>query len=269
MPVLKMDKKVSPGAVGLNPGQKEAGQRVDFKPDKFVLAVETKGYRLAWSRAARCPCAPINDQTEQPDPTCTLCKGTGWYLFRPADSIINEKVVGELDGIQQALIGNDAVVIRGIMSGIMAQYQGYDILGARLEGTSSITVRHENKLGYYDRLVNLDATITYVQILESGAGLELPTKYIVRQVNHLRSTSKVFIEDTDFTVTNGAVEWIDGMQPAENTRLALHYLTHPTWRVIEHPHNLRLTPVKFKGTADTPTELPVQALAKYEFLIDS
>jgi hypothetical protein len=268
MPVLTIKDPVNPGVVGLPDGVKEAGQRVDFKPDKFVLAVETKGYRLAWSRACRCPCIPVNQQTEQPDPTCSLCGGTGWFLFRPHDAVIDEKVTGNLDGVQQSLIGNYSVVIRGIMSGIMTQYQGYDILGARLEGTAAVSVRYENKLGYYDRLINLDATIAYVQILESDGSLNLETRYVARQVNLLRSATKVYVEDTDFTVTNGMVQWISGQEPGSSERLAIHYLTHPVWRIIEHPHGMRLTPVKFKGTEDTPTELPVQGIAKYEFLLD-
>jgi len=269
MPVLKIKKKVSPGAVGLLPDQKEAGQRVDFKPDKFVLAVETKGYRLAWSRACRCPCAPVNDQTQQPDPMCDLCEGTGWFLFRPSSATIDERIVGDLDEIQTKLLGDRSVLIRGIMSGIMQQYQGYDILGARLEGTAAVSVRYENKLGYYDRLINLDATISYVQLLDMPEGLELPTKYIVRQVNLLRTKDQTYVEDTDFTVEEGVIHWVDGHQPRAGTRVACHYLTHPVWRIIEHPHGLRLTPVKYKGTKDTPQELPVQGIAKYEFLLDS
>lgn len=267
MPVLKVPKKVQPGAVGLPAGEKEAGKRVDFKPNQFVVAIETKGYRIAWSRAARCPCQPINDQTEQPDPNCTLCSGTGWFLFRPNAGVIDQRVVGPLDEIQQALIGNEAVVVKAIMSGLANTYKAYDPIGARLDGMAAVTMRHENKLGYFDRLINLDATIVYNQILEAS-GAALPTRYIVRQVNLLRSQDTVYVEGTHFTVANGVINWVTGQTPSAGTRVIVHYLTHPVWRVVEHPHALRLTPVKFKtGDVDNPTSLPVQGIAKYEWLI--
>ena len=70
MPTLTMPQA---GVTGLPEGTKEEGQRVDFRPDQFDLTIETKGYRIAWSRAAQCPCKPINAQTEQPDPNCAIC----------------------------------------------------------------------------------------------------------------------------------------------------------------------------------------------------
>ena len=104
------------GAIGLLEGQKEAGKRVDFKPDDYVLLVETKGYRLAWSRAAFCPCKPINLQTDQSDPTCTLCEGSGWLRFRPEEAVINSAVIGELDELQQSIVDDNAAVVSGTAS---------------------------------------------------------------------------------------------------------------------------------------------------------
>jgi len=37
----------STGVIGLPAGNKEAGQRVDLKADKFDLMIETKGPRVA------------------------------------------------------------------------------------------------------------------------------------------------------------------------------------------------------------------------------
>lgn len=267
MPVLTMDKTVTPGAVGLPDGVKEAGQRVDFKEDKFVLAIETKGYRLAWSRSAKCPCQPVNLQTQQPDPNCSLCSGTGWFLFAPATAVLRKDTVGELDAIQLKIVNNEAVIIRAIMSGIKAQVQPYDLIGARLEGMAAVTVRHENKLGYYDRLTNLDSTIVYAQIIKADGTNVLETNYIVRQVHLLRSETTVYASGTHYNVVDGEIQWVAGQAPATNTPIAIHYLTHPVWRIVDHPHALRTTPIKFKsGELNLETALPVQAMAKYEFL---
>ena len=54
----------------------------------------------------------------------------------------------------------------------------------------------------------------------------------------------------------------------------MHYLMHPTWLVVEYPHMIRTTPIKFKTTSPTtpqgdPNALPVQAMLRYEFLVES
>ena len=257
------------GSIGLPSDVKETGRRVDFRTDEYVLAIETKGYRLAWSRASYCPCKPINDQTEQPDPNCTLCEGSGWVRFRPVGAVLNEDITGELDSLQQTIVGTDSAVIRGVMSGITNKREPYDQVLPRLEGVMNVTVRAENKLGYHDRLVNLDSTIVYSQVHDYESGSSTKLRYPVRSVNLLRSVSKTFLTDVDFTLVDGAIQWVSGKAPPANERLAIHYLTHPTWRVVEHPHAMRLTPVKSKtkSVAGDPIALPVQAVCKLEFML--
>jgi len=260
----------SAGLMGLPDGLKEQGQRVDFKPDKFTLLVETKGYRLAWSRMAYCPCVNTNDQTEQSDPLCTLCEGSGWLKFRPHSFAINELVVGELDAIQDAIISDNSVPIRGVISGLTNKNIPYDTAARRVEGMASLTVRPENKLGYYDRIVNLDATIVYSQLLEAGdPSVPLESRYLIREMNLIRDLTKVYVLNTDFTIVAGKIVWDTAASyPASGTQLALHYLTHPAWRIVEHPHAIRLTSVKYKtdSVAGDPTDLPIQAAIRYEFI---
>lgn len=263
MPTIKA------GIVGLPSDLKETGRRVDFRTDEYILAIETKGYRLAWSRASYCPCKPINDQTDQPNPNCTICEGSGWIRFRPAGAVINEDITGELDDVQQAIVGADSAVIRGIMTGITNKREPYDQVLPRLEGVMNVTVRHENKLGYHDRIVNLDSSVVYSQVHDYVGGLPMPLRYPVRAVNLMRSETKTYAEEVDFTLSSGNVQWISGKEPPTDERLAIHYLTHPTWRVIEHPHAMRLTPVKRKteSAVGDPKPLPVQAVCKLEFML--
>jgi hypothetical protein len=269
MPTIVMPEA---GVTGLPEGTKEQGQRVDFRPDQFDLAIETKGYRLAWSRAAQCPCMPINAQTEQPDPNCPICKGSGWLHFRPNKEPLGESVVGQLSDVQRSILEkNQAVVIRGIMSGISTKSQPFDPIGSRLEGTLMLTVRHQNKLGYYDRIVNLDSVIVYSEILETGMPTEpLATRYPIVGINLLRSVNTE-LDGADFKLESGRIVWLAGRAPAPGTRLVCHYLTHPTWLVVEHPHAIRSSPVKFKTQElETPRgktrPLPVQAVVKFEFM---
>jgi hypothetical protein len=262
--------KPTAGVLGLLEGQKEAGKRVDFRPDDFVLAVETKGYRVAWSRASICPCKPNNIQTDQPDPNCTLCLGTGWLRFKPANPVIDDRITGALDSVQQTIVNDQAAVIRCVMSGITNKREPYDHVLPRLEGTINVTARWENKLGYYDRLVNLDSTVVYAQILEYDGNAATSLRYPARGINLLRSESRIYEPETDYTLNaSGQIVWTSGSEPPADERLSAHYICHPTWRVVEHPHALRLTPVKYKtksGVGD-PRPLPVQAVAKLEYML--
>ncbi len=259
---------------------KEQGKRVDFRPDDFTLAIETKGYRLAWSRAAYCPCAPVNDQTEQSDPNCPICEGSGWLMFAPVRPVTTIET-GELDSLQTKLVGTDSGVIFGIMSGITAKEMPYDQVQKRLEGQQNLTVRPENRLGYHDRLIHLDTTVVYAQVAEADGTATLkqssPTnrkgiRYPIVCMNLFRTLTQVFVEGTDFNIIDGEVTFLGVPPPDKGTFFAMHYLTFPHWRVIEHPHVTRATLLKFKKTRlltprGDPVDLPVEAVCKLEFLL--
>jgi hypothetical protein len=261
------------GIVGLPEGVKES--RIDFAPDEFLVAIATKGYRLAWSRAMLCPCKPINDQTKQADPNCTLCDGRGWLYFTPSKATSDRLVVGELDDVQQRLVDDNSAVIEGLLSGIMSTDHPYGEIGKRLSGTMSCTVHPDNKLGYWDKLVHLDSVIAYSQVMDPVTDLTevTETRYPIHQVNVLRTANKTFTAPTDFDLVEGKIVWNTGSVnlPASDTPLAIHYLCHPTWLVTEHPHALRMTPTvrklnKRPAPAGEYIDLPIQATVSYEFL---
>lgn len=259
--------------IGVPTGVKEAGKRVDFKPTEFDLMIETKGYLLAWSRASICPCAPIDTTTEQNDPNCTLCKGKGWYYFGTYD---NQDIdaIGTFTDVQKRIItDNNALLIRGIITGVQNTYTPYDKIGNWANGSMNVTVRQENRLGYYDRLVALDTHIVFSEIVFADGSLELSTRYYPITVNHLRTSATIYKIGTDFAIINGVITWYSGHEPTVGTRLSVHYLCHPTWLIMDHPHNIRTTLVKYKSSntttvAGSPVNLPIQATARYEFLED-
>lgn len=263
------------GVIGLPDGVKEAGRRVDFRPDDFTLAIETKGYRIAWSRAAPCPCDSVNDQTQQPDPNCDVCEGSGWFYFAPSEPIGDP--AGQLTDLQNAVVQRyKAGIIRGIMTMGTAQYDPYNKAGNWKDGQMNLTVRPENRLGYYDRIVNLDSEIVYAETLDAGpASVDtLNLRYDCVKINVLRSLDTVYEPEVDYTLELGDIKWKPGKQPTEGTRLMAHYHTYPVWLVTEHPHTVRGTPQKFKkpkAKLTTPqgdhVALPIQALVRYEFLL--
>ena len=262
MPILT---SASAGIVGIPAGEKEAGKRVDFKPAAFEVAIETKGIRLAWHRAAICPCSTSNDQTEQSDPNCSLCGGDGYLEFQPVGAITDTKIIGDLDATQTAIVGSTGAVIRGVVSGITSKFTPYDQVLARIEGMAMLTVRPENKLGYYDKICALDGTVAYCQLVDAGSGSTLSLRYPIRDINLLRSEDTVYVVTTDFTIVAGDISWVVGQAPTAGTQLVCHYLTHPCWRVVDDPHAARITPVKFKTDANDPSPLPVSAVLKYDW----
>ena len=265
----------SSGVIGLPTGVKEQGRRVDFRPDDFTLAIETKGYRLAWSRAGPCPCDSVNPQTEQPDPNCPVCEGSGWFYFTPSEAVSTP--AGSFTNLQSTVISRyEAGVIRGIMTQGTAEFDPYNKVGNWRDGQMMLTVRPENRLGYYDRLVNLDSEMVYAETLDAGPATEdsLNLRYDCVRINLLRSIDTVYEPTLDFTLELGNVKWLPGRQPAEGTRLMAHYYTFPVWLITEHPHVVRGTLLKFKKPRVDLTSpqgdqvaLPVQALIRYEFLV--
>jgi len=271
MPVLRKSTKVKAGVVGLPVGVKEP-PRADFRLNEYIRAIEAKGYRLAWSRTCQCPCVSINDQTDQNDPNCPLCDGQGWIFFKPEAAVSNEKVIGPLDEIQTKFVGDHAAIIHGILTGISVKLNVHDQFGPWMEGTSQLTVRPENKMGYYDRVTCLDTRIVYSQIIKRPEGALFKTKYPVVQSNILRDLTHIYVEGTDFDIVVGDITWKAGKGPTVGTPVVCHYLTHPTFRVIEHPHAVRTTLDKFKIKAPLtpqgdPLDMPVQAVIRYEFLL--
>lgn len=255
-----------------NVGSKYEKRRAEFDALKFDALIEQKGYRLAWSRACECPCASVNDQTRQPDPNCTLCNGTGWLYFAPTEPVMTSRV-GPLNPVQQAIVtANKAGVIRGIMTGIRSNREPFGEIGNWQWGDVTVTVRPENRLGHYDKLVHLDSEIVYVEAIDStGPTNPVTTRYFVNQVNLIRSLTTEYVADTDFTLAAGVISWLPGHGPAAGTRITLHYLTHPTWLVIDHPHAIRMSMRKVKvkdplTPQGDPQKLPIQAHARLDFL---
>lgn len=260
------------GVIGLPSGVKDL-VRADFRNEMWIQAIEAKGYRCAWTRTAQCPCKSVSEQTDQADPNCTLCKGSGWLFFKPAGAVSNPKIVGPLSEVQQRIIGDNGAVVHLIMTSLTNAKRPWESTGPRLEGMAMATGRCENKLGYYDRITCLDAKIVYSQLLSApGPGQLMTTRYPVVEVNLLRTTTTTYSEGGDYKLVAGDVQWQPGRGPAAGTPVVCHYLCYPTYRVIEHPHSVRLTLTKFKVKAPLtpqgePVDLPVQAMLKYEFLL--
>lgn len=263
------------GITNLPPNQtKSKTGGAELLSDKIIATLEVNGARLAWSRATICPCPGFNEQTRQPDPTCPECRGGGVLYFGPKDYVPPAEA-GTLDDLQKALIlKNKAAVIRGVIQRVTQAQDFYDVLGNWVRGTMQVTVRPENKIGYYDRLVNIDSEVPYSQIVIAltDPTLLVPLRYLATGVNTMIDpTGRRYEQGEDFTVKDGQICWYPGKAPVVGTRLSVHYLTHPTWLVVDHPHVLREIARRRKQVPritplGNPTPLPIQASVRLEFL---
>lgn len=254
------------------PAGVKAKPRADFRTNEFLVAVETKGMLLAWSRACMCPCVPVEGST-QPRPSCELCHGRGFFYF--GAPVAQDLRAYKWDGVQETLIARDSsMVIRGLITGQGTQPNPWDRLSRWVPGNAMLTVRPENKLGFYDRLVDLESQMAYSEYVEATGTSTQPLRYPATAVNLVRSLGHEYVPDGDYQVTDaGELLWAAGVAPAAGVRLAIHYLCHPTWLVVEYPHVARVTNILQKvpapvSPAGDPRDLPLQAVIRLDFLPD-
>jgi hypothetical protein len=244
----------------------------NIDPDRLTAAIESQGARFAWTRAIECPCLSNNNQTRQADPNCPVCRGSSALFFGPTNYRMPD-AVGELTPIQQNLINTTgAAVIRGLVSGVSKKEDYYDVFGHWYWGTVKMTVRPENKLGFFDKLVGLDSELVYYERLELAAGqTTIPTRYPVIQLNHAQSLTTTFREGVEVTNNLGQLSWRTASVPTTASVIAVHYTTYPVWRVIDYPHVYREAATRQgRNTTPlgTPRQLPIQAKMKLDFVPD-
>jgi hypothetical protein len=261
------------------PAGKKPRPRADFKPDEFDQAITTKGYRMWWSRAGICPCVN-NAQTEQPDVTCGLCRGEGYYYFLPDAAVLGGSREDSEGNVVKVNDTGNAILIRVLMTSLTVDPQIFEKFGEWAFGASRATVQPGNRLGYRDRLISADSEMPWAQIIEYDGSAEISItggyskaglRYPYLSVNHFRSLATLYRQNEDFELTaNGKIRWLGAAAPAAGTRLSIHGTVRPTWLVMDHLHVIRDTQLEGPDVAvesQTFQTLPVQAVVKLDFLI--
>ena len=271
-----------PPLAGVTEGATAGNPRADFRPGDFDRTIDAHGSRLAWMRAIVCPCKPLNTQTQQPNPTCPRCRGEGWSFF--GDSHYEIPVAaGTFDECQTSIIQeSNASVIRGVIVGARRQDQPYTQIGNWISGSAMLTVRAANRLGFNDRIVDLDSEVTYSQVVEvewtkgiTPRPIDPRLQYRPIAINfaQLDDGTRLFPEQSFRLSPDGKLSWAGSAIPRAGRRVAFHYLHHATYRVVEWPHQTRRaqvlanTPVRRTPNGE-PTALPVQVMIKLEHLVD-
>jgi hypothetical protein len=226
-------------------------QRVDYNIEEFNRIITLKGLQLQWEKASKCPCMKIGG-TGQPDFNCPLCTGKGWVWFDP-------------------------LFIQGIVTAVNQNFR-YDHPGELSSGTCNITTMPANKLGYYDRLSQIDSLMRHSELIKKGDhnGKD-KIRFQPMEVLYCRDLNKIYVQGEDFKFDKMSfqIEWIPGgNQPNTGVTYTIDYMTHPRWICIDLMP-IRDTYVKSAGAAGTATknphavftQLPVRASVRLEWFI--
>lgn len=238
--------------------------------DKVARLIEVRGVRLGWARSAECPCR-FSNESDQPDPSHTLCNGTGRRLFRPA-GYAPPVQAGELTPLQEQLLGDyNAAVIRGVMSTTSGHFAPNTSLGEWSRGVMFLSVRAENRIGFYDTFINLDTRLVHTEAIDLDVVTDdvggTPLRYRALEINKILTLSGELEYGIDYVRSDlGRITWL-GTRPSG--RIGVHYTMHPVWRAISHPHALRAS-TKTRKELDplTPVGNPQELALQAEVLLD-
>jgi len=208
--------------------------RVDFNVHAFETLLDQKGLCFTWEKATICFCAREDGTTE---PSCEACFGNGFLYFDPIDITV---VVTTLKDTKAF--------------GDMGAH------GTWILGKVSITSPARHNLSFKDRLTALNSQITYSQLLFMGSKETL--RYKALEITFLASEAQVFVLNTDFTIVDGAVNFLPGKKPVDGTAVTIRYIANPSYIILEALHEIRdttLVPAKF-------TRMPRNHIAELDYL---
>lgn len=212
--------------------------RVDFKHENFDLIIHQKGASVIWQKSALCSC--LNERTGQPDYSCPACKGKGYIYF-------------------------DDKEIRAVVSGITGDKSQIPI-GLLDVGTSYLTTKSTDLVGFRDRIIFKDFRTPYSEVVTYNDGIDLRYECEELVAVHVLSNSipldKITISEDK---TRLEVDPSVGLQNGE--RVSLLYRIKPVYIVIDIPHELRGTYVKFGRSTEEWVTLPKQLMIKREDLL--
>src|SRR3990170_5798878 len=248
--------------------------RVDFEKSDFDRLIREKGYRVMWQAAELCPCR-LNGDTDQPDPSCLICDASGYVYVFPdplepeLDDYTREKPPFVSTATERAT--------QGILTSMTHDPQIFEKFGEWLSGTAAITTFSWNKVGHRDRFKVLDHTQVYRQGIIVPPSQVIPVKRANREALRypavkLRRVFAVAAGAVTTDYTEATTIQADGsllVTAPPGTRLSVSYEMNPIWVVVDYPHIIRGTLIRFKTTKVLGFNevLPIQAMVRLDYLV--
>lgn len=214
--------------------------RIDVKNLELEKMVDQHGANVYWERSIFCSC--LDTTTGQPDYTCPACKGKGYFYF---------------GGTQT----------KALVYSINAKKDQYPI-GLLDVGTSFMTCHSYDRVAFRDRITFLDMKSIYSQVVTfTGDPDGEVLKYNPLDVITVRNLGSE-IPNTAYTISGNRIKFQSGLFNVDD-RFSVLMEIKPTYIVIDIPHELRGTYVKFGFQTEQWTELPKQYMIKREDMMPS
>jgi len=209
--------------------------------DAIKAMIQAQHPNVLWEKAALCPNVIANGDH---NPACTICLH-GMLFFDP----------------QQVSM---------IVQAANLQQQFY-IQGQFKSGSSLITALPENAISYGDRItiINNKVRTSDVRQRMKNSLIDKP-KYPILTVQLLRTSTTTYKAGTDFDITkDGFIEWTKNKKrrPADGEWYTIVHTHRPVYIITDLVHQHRERRVKQGTSLDQTVVLPIQGLARLDFLV--
>lgn len=265
-------------------GEKDpGGDRVDFKPSKFDKQIHQHGLRVGWSKLLWCPCVSPDPTSDQSDPDCEFCGGSGHLYVRPAGSAyqVPTQDVGPITAHQRAVLDRaHASIVPAIVQGVEQTVESVDVIGPWNWGSIAVTMVAGNRLHHQDRICLLDSLIAYSElraIRSSTADVRLryPASPDDPDLLLVDDEGRRYVHEEHFDVTaEGDLRWITGQGPTipeiGYRRLSIRYTTIPhyvCWRAT-HLTRTSMAKLKIPDAAAFPHGKPIQLPQQWSCMLE-
>lgn len=223
--------------------------RVDPNVNDFNKLIQDRGYLMQWQKAMVCPCSLAGQKvTDASDLDHDLCKNKQ-YIWTD--------------------IGQIMVLITRIQRNSNLNQDGNWEQGMMLVSTQS-----QNKIGFYDRLIFQESTVSFSQAIKKGAPngvdtLRFPAISVSLPIVDFFGVTYVF--GTDFGLdASGNVKWsgFSGKQPSTDSSYGIVYLTQMRGLIVDYPHAIRGQQIQQGTTTPLYKDFPLQTVMKLEFFFN-
>lgn len=271
---LPIDRSDNPGAVD-PPGIVAA-----FDLDLFNQVIQKLGMRFEWSRAVACPCQMA--RSNQPDPSCNDCYGSGWWYISPEQN-------------RERHFARNFIPVRAVPSMMKSSFNDVDevnTVGLWWGGEMQLTVHHKSAVGWRDRFKCVDQVMPFTEILTRGSDATIAVgnwgrttdewkesmRYEPLRVNNVVDEDKVvYVRGTHWELRERTeteptrMYWKAGQGPAVGKRFSVHYDCHPVWIVADATYGTQASqapPTGSKGALD-PQLLPTTFKVMLDYLTNA
>ena len=252
-------------------------------PDLYRQLIQGLGLMFRWSRAVQCPCR-INEDTDQPDPTCTRCGGDGWWYVNPDQKV--DRHTNEL---------RDYMEVKAAFSSSGLNPDLYQNFGRFEHGDATLAVQSETRVGFRDRFIAMEQEMAWSEVVHrTTSRADVPVgrtgrttveqrwsmRYEPIRVDFVADETQRYYEGEDWILSQETLRtpaypgeprkltWQPLKGPADGDRYTVHYVCRPVWVVDEVTYAVQHLYGPEKGILGKPVRqlLPTTFKVKLDFL---